>query len=114
MKTTSLWMIAAFCLIAMASPAHTRSACDGSWDLVFVTQTGSCDPGYNFTVDITDGVVTHPNLVRFEGHVATSGSTRASVTLQDKFASGTDVLFGTSGRREGTSRCTGYWTAQCN
>ena len=74
MKTPSLWMIAAGCLFATASVAHAHSAYDGSWDLVFVTQTGLFDPSYNFTVDITDGVVTHPNLVRFKGYVAKSGS----------------------------------------
>jgi hypothetical protein len=119
MKTPSLWMIAAACSLAAASAAHARSAYDGSWDLAFVTQTGSCDPSYNFTVDITDGIVTHPNLVRFKGYVAKSGSVRASVTVQDKFASGTGRLSGTTGHgkwsgREGSSRCAGYWTAQRN
>ena len=119
MKMPSLWMIAATCFIATASVAHARSAYDGSWDLVFVTQTGSCDPSYNFTVDITDGIVSHPNLVRFKGYVAKSGSVHASVTVQDKFASGTGRLVGTSGRgtwsgHEGSSRCSGYWTAQRN
>jgi hypothetical protein len=119
MKTPSLWMIAAACFIAPASVAHARSAYDGSWDLVFVTQEGTCDPAYNFTVNISDGVVTHPNLVKFKGHVAKSGSVRASVTVQDKFASGTGRLSGTSGRgrwsgRAGSARCTGYWTAQRN
>jgi hypothetical protein len=119
MKTPSLWMIAAVSFMASASAAHARSAYDGSWDLAFVTQTGSCDPSYNFTVNITDGIVTHPNLVRFRGYVAKSGSVRASVTVQDKFAAGTGRLFGTSGRgkwsgREGSGRCSGYWTAQRN
>jgi hypothetical protein len=119
MKTPSLWMIAAACFIAPASVAHARSAYDGSWDLVFVTQTGTCDPAYNFTVNVSDGVVTHPNLVKFKGYVAKSGSVRASVTVHDKFASGTGRLFGTSGRgrwsgRAGGARCTGYWTAQRN
>jgi hypothetical protein len=70
MNTPSLWMIAATSFIATASLAHARSAHDGFWDLVFVTQTGSCDPSYNFTFDITDGIVTHPNLVRFRRYVA--------------------------------------------
>jgi hypothetical protein len=65
MKTPSLWMIAAICFIAPA--AHTRSAFGRSWDLAFVTQRGKCDPSYNFTVNISDDVVTHPNLVRFKG-----------------------------------------------
>jgi hypothetical protein len=119
MKTPSLWMIAAACFIAPSSVAHARSAYDGSWDLVFVTQNGTCDPTYSFTVNVSDGVVTHPNLVRFKGYVAKSGSVRASVTVHDKFALGTGRLFGTSGRgrwrgRAGSARCTGYWTAQRN
>jgi hypothetical protein len=119
MKTLSLWMIAAVCFIAPASVAHARSAYDGSWDLVFATQKGTCDPAYNFTVNISDGVVTHPNLVKFKGSVAKSGSVHASVTVHDKFAAGTGRLFGTSGRGRwsgyaGSERCSGYWTAQRN
>jgi hypothetical protein len=119
MKTPSLWMIAAICFVAQASIAQARSAYDGSWELAFVTQQGSCDPSYNFTVNISDGNVTHPNLVRLKGYVAKSGSVHASVTVQDKFASGTGRLFGTSGRgrwsgRAGSARCSGYWTAQRN
>src|ERR1700681_14216 len=98
MKTPSLWMIAAACFIAPASMAHAHSAYDGSWDLVFVTQRGACDPSYNFTVNVSDGIVSHPNLVRFKGYVAKSGSVRASVTVQDKFAAGTGRLFGNLGR----------------
>jgi hypothetical protein len=119
MKTPSLWMIAAVCFMAPASAAQARSAYDGSWDLAFVTQRGACDPSYNFTVNVSDGVVTHPNLVKFNGYVAKSGLVHASVTVQNKFASGTGRLFGTSGHgrwsgRAGSARCSGYWTAQRN
>ena len=119
MKKLSHWMIAAACFIAPLSVANARSAHDGWWDLVFVTQSGACDPSYNFSVNISDGIVTHPNLVRFRGYVATSGAVRASVTVHDKFASGTGRLFETSGRgrwsgRAGGARCAGYWTAQRN
>jgi hypothetical protein len=107
MKTLSLWMIAAACLVTPASVAQASSAYDGSWDLVFVTQRGACDPSYSFTVNISDGIVTHPNLVRFKGYVAKSGSVRASVTVQDKFASGTGRLSGTSGRGKWSGRATG-------
>jgi hypothetical protein len=64
MKTSSLWMIAAVCFIAPTSVAQARSAYDGSWDLAFVTQKGACDPSYNFTVNLSDGILTHPNLVK--------------------------------------------------
>jgi hypothetical protein len=105
--------------LALTSVAHASSAYDGSWDLVFVTQRGACDPTYNFFVNITNGIVTHPNLVRFRGYVARSGAVRASVTVQDKHASGSGRLAGNSGRGtwsgySGNSRCSGYWTAQRN
>jgi hypothetical protein len=47
---------------------------------------------------VTNGIVTHPNLVRFRGYVAKSGAVRASVTVQDKYATGAGKLFATSGR----------------
>src|SRR6202012_4498906 len=103
MKKLLLCATTMICFLALAHTASARSAYDGSWDLVFVTQRGACDPTYNFTVNISNGVVTHPNLVQFKGYVAKSGAVRASVTVQDEFASGIGRFFGTSGR--------GKWSA---
>jgi hypothetical protein len=119
MKKLSLCATAISLFIALTSTAQARSAYDGSWDLAFVTQQGACDPTYNFTVNVSNGVVTHPNLVRFRGYVAKSGVVRASVTVQDKYASGSGRLSRTSGRGTwsgyaGNARCQGYWTAQRN
>src|SRR5215475_12602240 len=110
---------AAGCLLASVSMAQARSAYDGSWDLIFVTEKGACDASYNFSVNITDGIVTHPNLVRFKGYVARSGAVRASVTVPDKFAAGSGRLSSNSGRGtwsgySGNARCAGYWTAVRN
>jgi hypothetical protein len=106
-------------LVALTSVARGGAAYDGSWSLAFVTQSGACDPTYNFSVNVTNGVITHPNIVRFRGHVARSGAVRASVTVQDKYASGSGRLSGASGRgtwsgHSGGARCSGYWTAQRN
>jgi hypothetical protein len=119
MKTPTLWIIAAGCLIGLASTASARSTFDGSWDLLFVTQRGECDPSYSFTVNVANGIVTHPNLVKFKGYVARSGAVRASVTVHDKYAAGAGRLSGVSGRGtwrgySGNGRCSGYWTAQRN
>jgi hypothetical protein len=119
MKTSLLWMITAGCFLAPASVALARSAYDGSWDLVFVTERGACDASYNFTVNVSDGVVSHPNLLKFRGRVASSGVVHASVTVHDKFASGAGKLAGTTGHgrwsgHAGSSQCAGYWTAQRN
>lgn len=119
MKRFWLCVTAASCLVALAPAAQARTAYDGSWDLVFVTRVGECDPSYNFTVNVSNGFVTHPNLLKFRGHVAKSGAVRASVTVHDKYAAGSGRLSGTSGRgtwsgHSGTARCSGYWTAQRN
>jgi len=119
MKKLSLCAAATCLSVALANAAYARSAYDGSWDLAFVTQRGACDPAYNFSVNVANGVVTHPNLVKFKGYVAKSGAVHASVTVQDKYASGSGRLFSASGRgtwsgHAGNGRCWGYWTAQRN
>ena len=92
MKNLLTYAIAASCLVAFVSVAQARSAYDGSWGLLFMTQRGACDPTYNFSVNITDGVVTHSDLVKFTGHVARSGAVHASVTVPDNYASGSGRL----------------------
>ena len=119
MNTPALGIVAIGCFMALASAANARTTFDGSWDLLFVTQRGACDPSYSFTVDVSNGVVTHPNLVKFRGYVARSGAVHASVTVQDKYASGSGRLSGASGRgtwsgHSGNGHCAGYWTAQRN
>ena len=119
MNTPAIATIAIGCFMALASAADARTTFDGAWDLLFVTQRGECDPSYSFTVNVSNGILTHPNLVKFRGHVARSGAVHASVTVQDKYASGSGRLSGTSGRgtwsgHSGNGRCSGYWTAQRN
>ena len=92
MKSLLTTAMAAGCLVAFVSVAQARSAYDGSWGLLFMTQRGACDPTYNFSVNITNGVVTHPNLVKFTGHVTRSGAVHASVTVPDNYASGSGRL----------------------
>ena len=117
MKNFFLCVTAAASLVALTYGAQARSTHDGSWNLVFVTQRGLCDSTYSFSVNITDGIVTHPNLVRFRGYVGRSGAVRASVTVHDKYASGSGRLSANSGGGRwsgysGSARCSGSWTAQ--
>ena len=102
---------------ATGAAARPGSAYDGAWSLAFVTQRGACDSSYNFNVDVSGGIITHPNLVKFRGRVTNRGLVRASVTVQDKHASGVGKLTKNSGQGtwsgySGSARCSGYWTAQ--
>jgi hypothetical protein len=96
---------------------HGRSAYDGPWHLSFTTQAGSCDSAYDFDVNIANGIITHPNLVRFTGDVQSNGMVRASVAVQGKYAFGSGRLGPTAGKgvwkgRSGSALCSGYWTAE--
>ena len=119
MKKILLAMTTCCMALAPSAAAYATSTYDGPWSLEFVTQRGPCDPTYEFSVNIHDGVVTHPNLVTFRGHVSRSGAVQASVTVHEKFASGSGRLTASSGRgtwsgRSDGARCAGYWTAQRN
>jgi hypothetical protein len=117
MKHATASVLAATLLIAAFSAANARSIYDGRWSLLFVTQRGACDPAYNFTVSVSNGVITHPNIVHFTGYVTNGGFVRASVTVHEKHASGSGRLGANSGEgiwsgSSGTSRCSGYWRAE--
>jgi hypothetical protein len=97
--------------------AAARTIYDGSWNLTIVTQRGACDRTYNFQVNINNGIVSHPNLVRLRGRVAPGGTVRVSVEAGGKFASGSGKLTRSAGRgrwagHSGGDRCSGYWYAQ--
>ena len=108
-----------FALVATASTisvAGAATAYDGRWSLSIVTQRGACDT-YNFPVNIANGAVTFPGLVRASGRVASGGAVRVKVAAGDKSASGFGRLSQGSGSgrwtgKSGNSHCSGIWTAQ--
>ncbi|MBV8851161.1 MAG: hypothetical protein JOZ16_16430 [Methylobacteriaceae bacterium] len=116
LRKKTLWLLF-FVFCAPANLALAASPFDGSWNLLFVTQYGACDPTYSFAVQISNGVVFHPNLPRLRGRVARSGAVSASVAVEQRYAVGSGRLSSTSGRgtwkgRSGSAACGGYWTAQ--
>lgn len=100
----------------MISAAEARTPYDGRWSLTIHTTRGDCST-YNFPVDITNGHVSFPNLVRANGRVTKKGSVRVFVAAMGKSANGSGKLNGSSGSgrwtgRSGEDRCSGVWTAQ--
>src|ERR1044071_4350994 len=82
---------------AAVDSANAATAYDGSWALTIYTQRGACDPSYNFQVNVHNGIVSHPNLVRVRGRVTPKGAVRVSVALPGKFAAGSGRLSARSG-----------------
>ena len=93
----TFWLIV-LALCASANSAFAMSRFDGAWNLLFVTQYGACDRTYNFSVQITNGVLWHPNLRRLRGHVAPSGAVSASVAVEQRYAVGSGRLSYATGR----------------
>lgn len=101
---------------ATSGIATARTVYDGAWSLSIVTQRGACDR-YNFPVQISNGNVTFPGLVRAGGRVSRKGGVHVTVAAMGKSASGSGrlTLGSGSGRwtgRSGNDRCSGTWTAQ--
>jgi hypothetical protein len=95
--------------------ANAGSIYDGRWSLSIVTQRGGCDT-YNFPVNIANGAVTFPGLVRASGRVVKGGAVRVNVAAGGKSASGFGKLTVGSGSgrwrgKSGDGRCSGTWTA---
>jgi hypothetical protein len=101
---------------ATAGIAAAHTTYDGRWSLSITTTRGECST-YNFPVEITNGRVSFPGLVRANGRVTPKGSVRVFVAVTGKSASGSGTLSLGSGRgrwtgRSGNDRCSGTWTAQ--
>jgi hypothetical protein len=109
--------VAIFMTAAGTELAGAGTAYDGSWSLNIVTERGACDASYYFAVQIANGIVSHPNLVKLRGRVSNRGAVRVSVSAGGKTAAGSGRLSQSAGRgrwtgRSGNERCSGSWTAQ--
>ena len=109
-------VLALVAVASTASVAGAATAYDGRWSLSIVTQRGACDT-YNFPVNISNGAVTFPGLVKASGHVTAKGGVQVFVAAGGKSASGSGKLSLGSGSgrwtgRSGDARCSGTWSAQ--
>src|SRR3981081_1914138 len=91
-----LALVGSHLLISRQAFAGTRF--DGTWNLVFVTQRGDCDPTYDFMGDVGNGDSTDPRILPVRGRAAPSGAVVASVRVGQRYASGSGRLSGVSGR----------------
>ncbi|AMN42552.1 hypothetical protein [Rhodoplanes sp. Z2-YC6860] len=109
-------LLALAAVAATASFANAGTPYDGRWSLSITTTRGSCDT-YNFPVDITNGHVSFPGLVKANGRVTGKGSVRVFVSAMGKSANGSGRLSASRGGgswsgRSGDERCSGRWTAE--
>jgi hypothetical protein len=91
------------------------AAFDGSWSVAINTQSGACEPGYRFRVEIIDGDVVYEG--RPAGRVSSNGGVWVNISQGGQQAAGQGRLSRNHGggvwRGYGSAgTCAGTWQAQ--
>ena len=106
---------------ALAGPAATASAAshDGNWSVLIITEKGTCDKAYRYSVGVANGQVRYQGdaAVNFNGTVDQNGAVKVTIRLGEQGASGTGRLAKDSGTGKwhgvgGAGECAGRWEAE--
>jgi hypothetical protein len=98
--------------------ATARTPFDGAWNLLIVTDRGTCDRAYRYALRIADGKVYYEDpSFSVSGGVDGAGRVRVAVSAGGQSASGYGQLSGNYGQgswsgRSSTSQCSGHWEAE--
>jgi len=101
---------------ADAKAAHAAGY-DGSWNVLIITQAGTCDQIYSFPVQIVGGrIASNAATANVTGLVGRGGSVAVRVSSGGSFATGTGRLGLGSGAGRWSGRgsagvCSGRWEA---
>jgi hypothetical protein len=102
---------------APARPAQTRF--DGTWSVLVVTEQGTCDRAYRYSLRIVQGVVYYDGEagITMNGGVDAGGRVTVSLSRGQQSAQGSGQLSGDNGTgtwigRSPTTVCSGYWEAE--
>ena len=113
-------LLAASAILAVASgvaDAKGPAGYDGSWNVLIITEVGSCDQAYSFPVRIAGNrVISSGRTANVTGSVGPGGSVAVRVSSGGSFANGTGRLGAGSGMGRWSGRgsagvCSGRWQA---
>lgn len=92
---------------------------DGTWSVLVVTETGSCDRAYRYSVRIAQGTVSYEGEagITLTGGVDAGGRVAITLSRGQQGARGSGRLSGDEGSgtwsgQSSTSQCSGYWEAE--
>ncbi|WP_457092964.1 hypothetical protein [Microvirga sp. P5_D2] len=114
------WLGTALVLATLAiPPAHAQTRqFDGTWSVEVVTEQGSCDRAYRYSVIVQNGQARYGGPENFDinGQVRSNGSVAASISRGQDRANVSGRLSGATGRGSWTTSggrtCSGYWNAE--
>src|SRR5262249_8405686 len=104
--------------LCMSSGAAARTAFDGAWSVLIVTDRGTCDRAYRYALRIAEGRVYYDDpSFNISGGVDGAGRVRVAVNAGGQSATGYGQLSGdygpgSSSGRSSSSQCSGHWEAE--
>jgi hypothetical protein len=111
-------MLAGALTAASQRPAGAASF-DGSWSVVVITESGTCDRAYRYPVRVVNGQIKYEGEAGIDIHGKVDGSGKLSATISrgDQHASGRGRLTRSSGSgtwsgKSKTTACSGRWEAE--
>jgi len=113
------WILAAAVLAAVAAPDAAVAAgggYDGIWNVLVITQAGSCDPAYSYPFRVSGGRISTMGPADVSGSVGRGGAVVVRISAGGRVASGNGRLGGSTGAGRWTARvssgnCSGRWQA---
>jgi hypothetical protein len=114
----TVMLVAAAALAGTAGSISAKTIYDGRWSVVIITEHGTCDRAYRYSIDIDNGKVSYGgDVVGMTGRVTGNGAVRVMVSRGNQSALGQGRMSRTYG--EGTWRglgngesCSGRWEAE--
>jgi hypothetical protein len=121
------WILAAVVLAVVAAPGvadarkagaavAARGGYDGIWNVLIITQAGSCDPAYSYPFRVSGGRISTMGPADVSGSVGRGGAVVVRISAGGRTASGNGRLGGSTGSGRWTARvssgnCSGRWQA---
>jgi hypothetical protein len=114
------WGFAVAALAAAAAPggaaAGKSGGYDGIWNVLIITQAGSCDPAYSYPFRVSGGRISSAGAANVSGRVGPGGSVAVRISAGGSVASGSGRLGGNTGAgrwsaKVSSGNCSGRWQA---
>ena len=116
-KRAMRWGFAAAALAVAAAPgAAAAGGYDGIWNVLIITQAGSCDPAYSYPFRVSGGRISTMGPADVSGSVGRGGAVVVRISAGGRVASGNGKLGGSTGSGRWTAKvssgnCSGSWQA---
>jgi hypothetical protein len=116
-------IFAAFVLAASTVPgaADARTGrmgggYDGIWNVLIITQAGTCDPAYSYPFRVSGGRISSNGAADVSGSVSGGGGVTVRISAAGAVATGSGRLGGSTGvgrwsARFSSGNCSGRWQA---